>query len=70
VQKRIHVQVKIFKTRKRLLNSEESESSTPMEIARCKKDVDFLSSTWREFKLESENNEKKNTNYIFGTSGS
>lgn len=41
----------MFKTRKRLLNSEESESSTPMEIARCKKDVVDLSSTQREFKL-------------------
>ncbi len=60
----------MFNTRSRLLNSEESESSTPIEIARCKKDVDFLSSTWREFKLESENNEKKYTNYIFGISGS
>jgi hypothetical protein len=60
----------MFKTRKRLLNSEESESSTPMEIARCKKDEVDLSSTRREFKLKSENNEKKNTNYIFGTSGS
>lgn len=62
--------MKMFKTRKRLLISEESESSTPMEIARCKKDVDFFSSTRREFKLESENNQKKNTNYIFGINGS
>ena len=70
MQKRIHVQVKIFKTRKRLLNSVDSASSTPIEIARCIKDVDFLSSTWSEFKLESENNQKMNTNYMFGMSGS